>query len=574
MDERLLIDRWTAQLDLDNWWKELIGQNIDNPENFSVEAARETIPWSEFTTSQEIHRKFGHNLTYIEASKTWYAWDGRIHAPCDGEALAYKVSKIYFCAIRRALSEVEALIQSRKHALELAQASEEDVKKLADAYSKGLKRQRDYRDRIASDAGLTALVRMMRSDFSVPRDHYDNDQQFLVLKNCVLDLSAMRGDIGNPESGGKVVPLPHDPSRPVTKYLDASYNHKINYGESDWWRFLTSSVKDSDPDTLKHIQKVIGAAFMGQRKLRTILNFMGPPSSGKSVLVETLWKLGREGSGYCAMPDSRAITKVQGQNFEQDDFRGRRFIAISEPSSREDIDDDFLKRFTGDENMKTRTLNVQSSDWTPQGILCVSSNATLKINFRDEAIVDRVQVIEFPYKFRDTPSPTNPMEKQRDRSLPDKLSTEDCKSAILNWIIVGMQYYVKDDMSLEPPASVEKNKKSMVSRASSALRWVNELLDDGDLIYEADRQANSHLKVDEAYSRYTLWSAVNGERRPLTKLYFEEDIGHQFEVTKYNGNKVFKGLGFSNQFISKLDGSDSMRFKPSVPAGSISDIDF
>lgn len=574
MDEGLLIDRWSAQLDLDNWWKELIGQNIDNPENFSVEAARDTIPWSEISTSQEIHRKFGHNLTYIEASKTWYAWDGRIHAPCDGEALAYKVGKIYFRAIRRALSEVEALIQSRKHALELSQASEEDVKKLADAYSKGLKRQRDYRDRIASDAGLTALVRMMRSDFSVPRDHYDNDQQFLVLKNCVLDLSAMRGDIGNPESGGKVVPLPHDPSRPVTKYLDASYNHKINYGESDWWRFLTSSVKDSDPDTLKHIQKVIGAAFMGQRKLRTILNFMGPPSSGKSVLVETLWKLGREGSGYCAMPDSRAITKVQGQNFEQDDFRGRRFIAISEPSSREDIDDDFLKRFTGDENMKTRTLNVQSSDWTPQGILCVSSNATLKINFRDEAIVDRVQVIEFPYKFKDSPSPTNPMEKQRDRSLPDKLSTEDCKSAILNWIIVGMQYYIKDDMSLEPPASVEKNKKSMVSRASSALRWVNELLDDGDLIYEADRQANSHLKVDEAYSRYTLWSAVNGERRPLTKLYFEEDIGHQFEVTKYNGNKVFKGLGFSNQFISKLDGSDSMRFKPSVPAGSISDIDF
>lgn len=574
MDEGLLIDRWSAQLDLDNWWKELIGQNIDNPENFSVEAARDTIPWSEITTSQEIHRKFGHNLTYIEASKTWYAWDGRIHAPCDGEALAYKVGKIYFRAIRRALSEVEALIQSRKHALELSQASEEDVKKLADAYSKGLKRQRDYRDRIASDAGLTALVRMMRSDFSVPRDHYDNDQQFLVLKNCVLDLSAMRGDIGNPESGGRVVPLAHDPSRPVTKYLDASYNHKINYAESDWWRFLTSSVKDSDPDTLKHIQKVIGAAFMGQRKLRTILNFMGPPSSGKSVLVETLWKLGREGSGYCAMPDSRAITKVQGQNFEQDDFRGRRFIAISEPSSREDIDDDFLKRFTGDENMKTRTLNVQSSDWTPQGILCVSSNAALKINFRDEAIVDRVQVIEFPYKFKDSPSPTNPMEKQRDRSLPDKLSTEDCKSAILNWIIVGMQYYIKDDMSLEPPASVEKHRKNMVSRASSALRWVHELLDDGDLIYEADRQANSHLKVDEAYSRYTLWSAVNGERRPLTKLYFEEDIGHQFEVTKYNGNKVFKGLGFSNQFISKLDGSDSMRFKPSVPAGSISDIDF
>lgn len=582
MDETVLLDDWSVKLDLDNWWKELLGQSVDSPETFDFEQAKNHVPWSEFNASQAIYSKIGYHLSFIEATKTWYAWDGRIHAPCDGEALAYKIGKAYFEALRRALSEVEALVNSRKHSLELLNADEKDIKQIADIYSKGFRRQRDYRDRISSDAGLASLVRMMRSDFSVPRDYYESDQQFLVVKNCVFDLDEMR-------KGALVHPMHHDPSRPVTKYLDVIYDSSVDYSVSRWWSYLQSSVKDGDIPTLVHIQKVVGAAFMGQRKLRTLINLKGPPSSGKSIFIETLWKMGKEGAGYCAMPDSRAITKVQGQNFEQDNFRGRRVIGISEPSSKEDIDDDFLKRYTGDEWMETRTLHAKSSGWAPQGVIFVSSNATLKINSRDQAIVDRVQVIDFPYEFVEGADPNNPTQKERDNSLSDTLNLPEERSAILNWILYGMKWYVKghDDsdansmvnsyitkpMSLKPPASVEQNKTALVSNASSALRWLYEMIEEGDIVFVKDRQSNSHLQVAEAFSRYTIWCALNGERRGLSRRFFEEDIDHRYSVIRAGGNKCFEGLGYSNAYYAKID-NQTYTYNPSIQQASPVDSNF
>lgn len=574
MDETQLLDEWSTKLDLDNWWKELLGQSVDSPESFDFEDAKNHVPWSEFNASQAIYTKIGYHLSFIEATKTWYAWDGRIHAPCDGEALAYKIGKAYFEALRRALSEVEAIVNSRKHSLELMNADEKDIKQIADIYSKGFRRQRDYRDRISSDAGLASLVRMMRSDFSVPRDYYESDQSFLVVKNCVFDLDAMR-------SKGAVSPMSHDPERPVTKYLDVVYDSSVDYSKSSWWKYLQSSVKDGDVPTLIHIQKVVGAAFMGQRKLRTIINLKGPPSSGKSIFSETLWKMGKEGAGYCAMPDSRAITKVQGQNFEQDNFRGRRYIGISEPSSKEDIDDDFLKRYTGDEWVETRTLHAKSSGWAPQGVIFVSSNSTLKINSRDQAIVDRVQVIDFPYEFVEGADPNNPIQKERDNNLSDTLSLPAERSAILNWILIGMQWYVTGEVegyrtkpkSLKPPASVEQNKTALVSNASSALRWLYEMIEEGDIIYVKDRPPNSHLQVTEAFSRYTIWCALNGERRSLSRRFFEEDIDHRFKVSRFLGNKCFEGLGYSNSYFAKIDNQHAT-FNPSIRQAAPVDADF
>lgn len=597
MDESKILDDWIKKLDLDNWWKEILVQSTTSPETFNFDEALGSVPWSEFNASQTIFGKIGFHMSYVEASKTWYAWDGRIHAPCDGEALAYKVSKLYFEAVRRALSEVEAIVEFRAHSMEQLGAEDKDVKKLREIYEKGFFRQRAFRDRLSSDAGLSSLVRMLRSDFDVPRDHYDNDQSFLVVRNCVFDLDAMRtsrDDEGN--LNGAIVPMPHDPARPVTKFLDVDFKPAIHFVDSRWWEYLRSSIKDGDMETLLHLQKVTGAAFMGQKKLRTMINLKGPPASGKSVFVETLWKMGKEGAGYCAMPNSSAIAKVQGTNFDQDIFKGKRFIGISEPDSKTDIDDDFLKRYTGDVWVETRTLHAKSTGWAPQGVIFVSSNGTLRINTRDQAIVDRVQVIDFPYEFVHTPDPSKPLEKMRDEGLSDQLGQPDEQSAILNWILLGMRAYVSGDprwilfgtpgysegdlddyktgnMTLKAPQSVEANKVSLVSNASSALRWLYEMIEEGEILYEKGRQANSSIKIAEAYSRYTIWCSMNGERRALSKRFFEEDIAHRFPVAKYDNTKCFDGLGYTNNHYAKIN-SQQYTFGASVPSLAVSEPQF
>lgn len=543
MEEADILELWRKELNFDDWWIELLGsQNVKNPANFNLDTPSDIIPWTEVNAGNEICRKVGNYLSYVELTKTWYAWDGRVHTPCSGDILVQLLIREYQSAVSSALTYVQDLIKSRCKTAEEAQQESSKVKAIADIYSKGFLNHRRFRDRLASLAGLQAMVGVLKLSFTKPDDYFDNDQKYLVVRNCVFNLDKLRsGDLQFKER--------HSPDKAVTRYLDVDYDKTLGIDDSLWLEFLNSSLKDTEDkdEVLRHLRKVIGASFMGESKMRTIFNFVGPPSSGKSVMIETLWKLGREGAEYCAMPDSRAITKVQGNNFEQDRFKGKRFIAISEPSSREEIDGDFLKRFTGDEWVETRTLHARSSGWAPQGAIFISSNQTLRINTRDQAIVDRVQVIEFPYHFVDNPEKEG--EKKRDKSLGDRMVVDSERSKILNWIIFGMIDYQNDNRSLDPPKSIKDQQSKVVSTASPSLRWVNDQLEEGrirDVSNNLDHyQNNSFLKVTEAYKMLNMWCLEYGERLP-PRRYFEEDIGAKYPIIRHNGDKLFKKLVRAN----------------------------
>lgn len=77
-------------------------------------------------------------------------------------------------------------------------------------------------------------------------------------------------------------------------------------------------------------------------------------------------------------------------------FRGKRFIGISEPDESEKIDNDFPKRFTGDEWVETRTLSTEEFKWTPQGEIFIMSGKPLKINEKDKDTVEQVERISYP----------------------------------------------------------------------------------------------------------------------------------------------------------------------------------
>lgn len=77
-------------------------------------------------------------------------------------------------------------------------------------------------------------------------------------------------------------------------------------------------------------------------------------------------------------------------------FKGKRFIGISEPTEIEKMDSDFLKRLTGDDWVETRTSNVSSKSWVPQGKIFVMSGKPLKINDKSKETIERVQDITYP----------------------------------------------------------------------------------------------------------------------------------------------------------------------------------
>lgn len=542
MGETEILNNVYEELRLDNWWRDILGQAPTYDDTFDIYKAMDAIPRTESTAAAAINEKLKNYISYVEMSNRWYIWDERIHTPCGGDGIAVKVVKLFYQTIKDALAFVKEVLSRRAQAARVAggEKTEEKAAAIMATYEKGeFSKHRAFRDRIATDAGISAVVRMMRTECDVPHDYYDNDQRWFVVRNYVIDLD----DLRKSTKGNFIfTALPHSPERPVTKFFDAEYIPDANLFH--WDGFLTRSIPSKA--SRDYLRKVTGAAMMGESKLRIIPNLYGPPGSGKSVYINTLFKLGKEGAGYSCMPDSKAITKVSGQNFEQDDMKGRRFVGISEPSHTEKIDDDFLKKYTGDVWVTTRTLNVKSSGWIPQGVCFVASNKPLRINTRDKAIVERVQLIEFPIEFRvDMPGMPVPEERRIIPDLEDLILAD--RSRILSWIIQGMYEFVVDGKKLNPPDEVVARRNEIVTDASTALRWVDEFVDDGQMQLNFDPAVALHhcISVADAYSQYTLWAALAGEKKPLNRKNFTQDIENMYQTKQKDPEtKQWRFTGF------------------------------
>lgn len=548
MGEKEILEKLYQELRLDLWWQELLAQKDPRFETFDLDKAINSLPRTEVKAAKAVSEKFKHILSFNEGAKQWYIWNGTIHVPCTGDGISIKVAKLYFEAMADALDFCKEYLESEAKKVEASNATgaKDEAKKIRAQYDKGeLAKHKRFRDRVSGEAGLTALSRIMRTECDVDPKYFDNDQQWFVMRNMVLDLFALKE--------GRWEIHDHDPNRPVTKFFDADYKYEHERQNlSHWDNFLKYSIPDEE--ARNYLQKVVGAAFMGESKLRAIMNLHGPPGSGKSVFINTFFKLGKEGAGYVCMPDSKSIIKVSGQNFEQDSFKGRRFYGISEPPMHDPIDNEFLKKLTGDEWVETRTLNVQSAGWIPQGVPFVATNKPMKINTRDKAIVERVQMIEFPVEFEyDHPDPA----RRRIQGLEELIM--DDRERVLEWVIQGMLRYIKNDnRQLTPPQSVVDLQTSVVMEASTALRWFDEFQEDGLLKVDFESPEEYFLPVKDAYQRYQNWIVMSGEKHPLTLKFFKQDIETRFDGTvRVNGVHRFKGLTVTPEF-RKIHGGNGI----------------
>lgn len=552
MGEVEVLKELFAEKRIDLWWKDLIGQDLKSFSEFDFDKAEKTLPTSEIYASNVVHDKFGGVFSYVEHRKTWYLWNGIIHTPCDGTNILEKVVTEFYYSYRKALEILDQAVEKKVSELKKSSADDASGEELASKFGKLIDKKfskaRRFEERLGTNAGVLAISRRLQVDFTVGREYYEKDQRWFVFKNGVMDVEQFK-------SGDYNCVYSHDPNRNVTKYFDAEVTGQ-NLGY--WDNFLERSIPDDDSRLF--LQKVVGAAFMGVSKTRMIVNLFGPPGSGKSTFMDAINKLGQEGVKYCIALDKNAITKSTDQvNFGQNDCRGRRFISISEPDHRNPIDDDFLKNYTGDENVTTRTLHAAFESWTPQGIMFIASNAPLRINTRDLAIVDRLHMIEFPQSYQPQPGEE---ENENNETIESKLYRD--RSRILEWILEGMKAYVDDSMKWFAPQKVIEHRGTIVASASVALRWVEDMINEGYLEIDTyNKKYQRCISVNDAYSRFRIWKSFNGEKSSLSKSFFEEDITKKyFTAVRYNDKKVFPFLVKTDKYYKEYELD-----QPSEPAG-------
>ena len=311
------------------------------------------------------------------------------------------------------------------------------------------------------------------------------------------------------------------PLFPVSRAVACKFNPSAE--APNWERFLETSIPDEEVRAF--LQRLVGAAFLAESKVKAIPNLQGPKDCGKTIFVNTLEKLAG-GYGVQPSPDALMLSKSGGTNFEQDTLRGARFVGISEPNPNSRLDDTFCKQVTGGDEVRTRTLNQKSAPWLPQCVIFIASNEPVNFTTSDNAFVERLCLVQFPHRFYDVAELPEGDWHVKDYDLERKLAEEF--EGIFLWVIRGMWEYLVNGIG--KPESVKMAGQQFVTDNSGPLSWLDDKIREGLIHIEPDpgsRPMTDYATLNNLHAEYAQEMQSNYDK-PLGKHAFSRHLAARY----------------------------------------------
>jgi P4 family phage/plasmid primase-like protien len=523
----------THKISSGNWMNKMAGQKL-SPSEVDIWKIQQNIPKDATDGADFIAEQIPSCLSFSADSKTWYVWNGKVHTPLTANTVPTQLIDI----LGYAFKDLDALLSvyidceaAKIKAENLPDA--ETKKKIADLKGPimGIRKEwSSFAFSLNSNKGVKDVLNKLERKVAKGRDHFENDRQWLVVRNGVIDIADYR-------KTGVVTLLAHDASRPVTRYFDADYVPTA--GAEVWKGFLASSIIDAD--TVRLLQKAVGAAFSAEEKPRALFNLLGAPASGKSVFLSVFNRLGQ---AYSVMPNNQAIQLNNGDtNFYQDALRNKRFVGFSEVQGKKPLDDGFLKGVLGGDEQNTRQMRQMESPWKPQCVLFIASNMALKFDTRDEATFIKILPIPFPHSFTEVDP-----EHKMDRELENKVLAE--RSGILSWVLEGMGMFWTE--GLAPTGAVLEAMDGNKTANSHALQFMEAMLDAGHVSQDPAASLSGCLSVTVGYDMFRHWADAQGIRNIPGKQTFSTDVADFYFGKKRSDGIRFIGIFMAPHFVQNV----------------------
>jgi len=260
---------------------------------------------------------------------------------------------------------------------------------------------------------------------------FDRDRLLLNCENGVVDLR--KGEL-----------LGHNPSFYITKTCRASYNPQAN---AQMWNQFLMDIFLEDEVIIDYIQKVMGYCLTGLTGEQCFFILWGDGLNGKGTFIETINYVLKDYATTCDS-DSLMTRKMVSIPNDIARLKGARFVSTTETQSGTPIDEERIKKLTGQDKILARFLRQEHFEFYPEFKIFITTNHKPTIKGTDAGIWRRVKMIPFLLDLQSHP-------EKVDRMLRDKLFAE--VDGILYWMVLGCKKYF--DEGLKMPTKIDEATK-------------------------------------------------------------------------------------------------------------------
>ena len=260
------------------------------------------------------------------------------------------------------------------------------------------------------------------------------------------------------------------------------------------WEHFIEDVTDEEPRRQEILQFLAGYVLMNDCRFQKIFLLIGSGGNGKSVYLEIIQKLFGDSNVTHVEPTGLA---AEFQRIRLKDSLLNIGSDINSDFSRGEIREWLLKVADGT-SIQACYKGMNHVDFIPRCKLVYACNAMPTAEIVN-GLNRRMQFVDFPCQYVETPDPANPKQRQRDIHIVTKLNSE--LPGIFNWAYEGYKLLRTVGYFTDAPEQAE-----FIQQFEQTSNPVLVFCDD-----YAD-QFFGTIDRDEIYSWYKLWCDRTGHK--------------------------------------------------------------
>lgn len=343
-----------------------------------------------------------------------------------------------------------------------------------------------------------------------------------------------------------LIPIENGILNVVTKELmDFSYKYKffnklpIVYDKlakcEKFKQFLTDVLPEETDQKL--VQELFGFLLYRDYKFKKAFLFNGDGDNGKSVLIQVMEKMLGKGN-----TKQLTLEQISSKPFLISQLFGMYANMSSEINDKELDDTTMFKSLTGHDAVTCDRKFLTTIDFTNFAKMIFSCNQIPSSTDDTDAFYNRWIVLDFAYKFVNSPDPSNPKEKLIDTTMVDKVTTPGEMMGVLNWALEGYDRLMKQGKFTYNASTADV--RQIMKRKSNSFHAF--LMDE----VEKDEQGYVTLTdIEKAYNRYCIKHQIS--KREINKKIKEQKLQEYFaykKVKKINDKTTWVWEGIRLKF--------------------------